>query len=188
MTEQVNGKIPFRERLKNARLHERLVPVCLRGDLWAEAERIDLALRAIEKDETDDRFVGNPDAKRLADELTAIRAQMAAETEEFVFRALPTIEFNLIVAKHPPRKDNEGDANSGFDRDGFFHELTPRCLVSPEMDAETWAELLAVLSDRQWDELTTGAWMANKGEVSVPFSRAASRVLNYDSESKRQND
>lgn len=188
MTEQVNGKIPFRDKLKNARLHERLVAVCLRGDLWAEAERLDLALRAIEKDETDDRFVGNPEAKRLADALTVVRDQMTAETEQFVLRALPTIEFNLLIANHPPRKDNEGDANSGFDRDGFFHNLTRRCIVSPELDDDMWAELLAVMSDRQWDELTTGAWMANKAEVSIPFSSAASRVLNSGSESKRQND
>lgn len=187
MTEQVNDE-DIEQWLDDARLAERRVPVCLRGDLWAEAERLDRALRDIEKDETDDRFVGNPEAKRLADQIETVRQQMKAATKDFVLRAIPTMEFTQLTANHPPRGGSDEDAASGFNRDTFFRELTRRCVVSPKFDDDKWNKLILRLSDRQWDELTTGAWLVNKGEVSIPFSLAASRILNSGSESKRQND
>lgn len=157
----------FKDRLKQARLPEDVVPVCLRGDLVADFESAERALKEAKGSDSmeDERPV-------LQDRLEALRAEMLDNTEDFRLRAVPRPAFRALVAAHPPRRDgdevNKADAQLGVNVDTFFAELLKVSVVSPELDEEDWAALLDKLTDRQYGDLTDAAWFLNRGEVNVP--------------------
>lgn len=199
-----SGKKSFKDKLQEAELSQRTVPVCLRGDLWAKIEVLDTELREIlTAADDDDRLVGNVPANALAAKIEALQAEMKENTEDFVFEAMHHQGFTDLQAAHPPRKDDVRDERVGYNRDAFAVALLKASVISPELDADDWILLLGrepdpntpgdkgvkgKISKRQFDELTSAAWNANTGEVSAPLSQAALRVRNSGSESKRPND
>lgn len=170
-------KLDFKSKLKAAKLPSTTIPVCLRADLVAEMAALDIQLRNITMPADQDRLVGNAAAVRLSQQIEALRQEMIAGSEDFVLRAIPRPRMREIEAAHPPRDGNARDEATGYNLDAVMQQVLRESIVSPVMDDETWAELVAVLSDGQWDELTDGAWEVNKGRVSVPFSPRASQIL-----------
>ena len=168
----------FRALLKAAKLPERTVPVCLRADLVAEHERLDRELVALRRNPPDS--LGGDGRGELADRIRELEAEMAAAVYDFRLRALPSAGFRALLAAHPPRKDDVdvvvSDADLGFNPDTFFPAIARACIVDPELDDDTWAELDEKLTHRQFDDLAQAAWRLNCGDVDVPFSRAASTL------------
>jgi hypothetical protein len=186
----------FKTMLGAAKLPERTVDICLRGDLAAEHKAAEQALVDAQRT-TSDSKEGNGVGALIA-EVERIQNEMRAATYPFVIRALPRVRFRALMKAHPPREvDGEmdkDDAQVGFNRETFFEALVKVTTVDPEMgvDVEAYfAELLkgntkAVLADGDWPELfdkivdsqygdlTDAAWFVNRDEVSVPFSLAAS--------------
>lgn len=167
----------FKQKLKAARLPERSVQVCLRGDLTADFEAAERDLKQVQESDFDSKEGGG--ISPIIERIEALREEMREHTEEFRLRAMPQPRFRALVAEHPPRRDDEGtldasDASIGFNRETFFDALLKVSVISPELDEEDWAALLEVLTDRQYNELTDAAWFVNRHEVSVPFSSAAS--------------
>jgi hypothetical protein len=173
----------FKQKLKAARLPEDSVPVCLRGDLAADFEATERELKRMQEQKSDSLEEG---VGPIIDRLDAIRAEMLEHTEDFRIRALPKPAFRALVADHPPRRaakddGSEGeldalDVQFGLNRDTFFEALLRASVISPELDEDDWTALFAVLTDRQFGDLTDAAWFLNRGEIDVPFSRAASRA------------
>lgn len=185
----------FKDKLKQARLPEDSVPVCLRGDLAADFEAAERELKQAQQNKGGSLEDG---IGPFLDKIESLRLQMLEFTEDFRLRALPRPAFRALVAAHPPRRDDADeldreDVQIGFNRATFFDALLKVSAVSPEMGidiqayleeliggkepelpAGDWPELLAVLTDRQWGDLTDAAWFLNRGEINVPFSRAAS--------------
>jgi hypothetical protein len=170
----------FRDLLKQAKLPERSVPVCMRGDLAADHEALERQLQAAQ-DRPVDSLEGNG-AGELADRIAALEAEMREHTYTFRLRALPRAEFRKLVAAHPPRRGDDGepvreDAVLGACGDTLFPALVRASTVDPQLDDAEWAELLdEKLTDRQFSDLTDAAWFLNRGEVDIPFSRAASQA------------
>lgn len=171
----------FKQKLKAARLPEDSVPVCLRGDLAADFEAAERDLKRAQESRSDSLEEG---VGPIIDRLDALRADMLEHTEDFRIRALPKPAFRALVAAHPPRravKDDgsegdldAGDVNMGVNRETFFEALLRVSVISPELDEGDWTDLFEVLTDRQFGDLTDAAWFLNRGEIDVPFSRAAS--------------
>lgn len=189
----------YTERLKGAKLPERSVPVCLRGDLVAEWEAAERDLdRAQKQPNSSKEGVG---VGALVERIEALQAEMSEHTEDFRLRALPRHKFRKLVIAHPPRKDESGEINRedsqlGVDRVTFFPELIKASVVQPELDEDDWRTLLGdtdeviaqleadgkedeiragVLTDRQFGNLEDVAWFLNRADgIDVPFSRAAS--------------
>lgn len=186
----------LKDKMKAAKLPQRHVAVCFRGDLHAEIQRLDAELRAVNANANgDSRLTGNTEAQRIKAQIEAGQAEMRDYTEDFIFRALPargTPErptWNELRAKHPQRKDEPRDEAHNVNIDTFSDALIRICVVQPEMDDETWDELLPTLSDRQYDEIVSAAFAANLDRVSVPFSPAVSVMMQTSaSESKRPNE
>lgn len=164
------------EIIRQARLPESVVPVCVRGDLAAEVEELNRRLAEL-KERPTDRLVGNPEARRIAEQIEALRAEMAEATVKFRLRALPHREYAKLEAQHPPRKDDDRDTTVGFNLETFPEPLIRACLVEPQLDDDAWQHLIDSLTFHQWDALFTAALMLNRREVSIPFSLAASRIL-----------
>jgi hypothetical protein len=165
--------------LADAHLPERTVPICLRGDLVAEHERLERKLEEAQRRPADS-LEGNG-VGELVDAIMALEGRMQEATVNFRLRALPKPAWRALVVGHPPRKTDEGDPHpedlAGFNTETFFDAITRACLVDPVVDDEAW-ELMAGdtgrLTDRQLGRLADAAWTVNRGDVDIPFSRAAS--------------
>lgn len=193
----------FKEKLRAAKLPERTVPVCLRGDLTAEFE--DLERQLAEAQRTPSLSLEGDGSADLAARIEALRAEMREHTEDFVLRAKPRQEWRAFLAAYPPRQDAEGniderDRGAIINMGTFWHALIRESVVSPELDDEDWRLLLGddeeererrekagepveggKLTDRQFEQLTDTAWALNRRDVDVPFSLAASRMMRSSS-------
>ncbi|MCX4470446.1 hypothetical protein OOK41_09020 [Micromonospora sp. NBC_01655] len=169
----------FKALLAAARLPERAVPVCLRGDLTAEFEdlerQLDDALRTLTTS------IEGDGSAAIAECMEALREQMAAHTYQFRLRAMTRPRWHQFIGEHPPRKDgNEIDARDrvrGVNIETFFPALVRESVIDPVLDEQEWTLLLdEALTDRQFDELASAAWDLNRGGVDIPFSPVASRM------------
>jgi hypothetical protein len=176
------SKADFKAMLASAKLPEKTVQICLRGDLAAEHETAEKALEQAEKNALSADSLDGGGVGELADRLEALEAQMREHTYPFRLRALPKPKWRALVAEHQPRRDDDGEVLAadrflGVNADTFFEAITKACVVDPEMDDDDWRVLLdEKLTDAQFDTLSEAAWGLNRRDVDVPFSRAASRL------------
>jgi hypothetical protein len=173
------AKMPdFAALLAGAKLPERTLPVCLRGDLQAQHETADRELEALLKAGSS-KF--NDGSGALKAKLLALEAEMKAATYEFRLQGLARPQYRAFIAGYPMRIQEDGSLHQedrvfGFNIEDGAEPLVRRCLVDPVLDAEAWSRLMAALTERQFDDLAGAAWYLNRGDVDVPFSRAASRL------------
>jgi hypothetical protein len=192
--------------LKAAKLPEDSVPICLRGDLQAQFEQAERELAEAEARRKANDSLAGDGSREIAERIESLREQMHENTVDFVFRALHRHAWKALRDRHPPRCKEDGSPDErdmfvGVNLDTIFDELIRSCLVEPVLDEEDWRVLLGdsdeqrarreaggepvedgTLTDRQWNQLADAAWTLNRGEVSVPFSRAASKILHSASE------
>lgn len=169
------------ELIRNARLPERTVQLCLRGDLAAEHEALEARLAAA-RQQNSGSLAGNPEASRLAADIRALEELMAESTVEFRLRALPRRKWAALVVKHPARTDDAGrvlDSDRlGVNVDAFMEAALHQCIVEPVLTEEEWAGFVDEgMTDAQYEQLTDAVWALNRREVDVPFSLAASTIL-----------
>lgn len=179
--------VDIKALIASSRRAERTVPVCLRGDLQAEFEDLERALAELNaaRAPADTRLSGHRPGRDIAEAIEALREAMRSATVVFRLRALSPRAWDDLVAAHPPRKTEDGGVDprdySGVNVDTFFPPLVRACVIYPGLDDQDWETLLGDgehgLSNRQFDELAGAAWTVNKGSVDVPFSRAASRLI-----------
>jgi hypothetical protein len=194
----------FAELLKSAKLPERSVPVCLRGDLRAEYEEMQRQLKQARQQNAHSKEDG--DTSQLTERIEAIQAEMQDSTYPFILRALPKPKWRRLVNEHQPRKGENDQViesdSMGFNVDTFYPAAIRACTVDPVLDEDEWRELLGdtdgererreaeglpveegKLTDRQFSELGLAAFLLNAGEISVPFSPAG-LVESPDSDSE----
>lgn len=186
-----------RDRVRNARLPERTVDVCLRGDLQAEWEDLHRQLADVEAAAAKDkRLNGDKHARGIAQRILAVQDRMREDTIVFRMRGLPGKQWDALLKAHPPRPDNDSDAQLGYNTDEFIAALVKTCTYLPDdLDEDTWRELLGdndterarrqranlpvedgKLTEWQQRELQDGALAVNVRKVNVPNSFAASRL------------
>lgn len=167
--------------LNQAKPVERSIPLCLRGDLVAQYEKLDRERANLEPGSHDSLTVSP--AMAIARQMAALREQMQEATVTFVVRGLPRKRFQALAAEHPPRRGPDGnihedDAYNQVNGLTFYDPLIRLCLLEPVMTDEQLTRLLdEVLSDRQWSDLAGLCLVACRGSVDIPFSSAASAVL-----------
>lgn len=185
-------KLDIKALIREAELPEQPVPICLRTTLQHQYEDACNRLAAAEKANAAAAAAGTTslagtetvDLKAIADEIEAIREQMAEKTVTFRFHGLPRHRpagddrptWPKLWAAHPPREDNAKDAEAGVNEETFFPALLHASLIDPEMDTDDWDELISRITDGQYELLCNVAWGLSRGQVSVPFSQAAWRI------------
>lgn len=161
------------------RLNEGEIEICLRPDLideWQEAnETLQELVAAGMKP---GRIASKPTeqieaAKRVQD----LEQQIQAASAVFRFRALPKDEWRALCDDHPPRKGNEVDHWTGYNRDAVLDAAVRASLYDPVFDDESWANLVAVTSGGEWEELRKEANSVNRGVNDNPKSELASSIL-----------
>jgi hypothetical protein len=178
----------FKAMLAEAKLPEDVVPTCLRGDLAAEHEQLNAELERLETDAVDS-LAGNGGTE-LAEQIRALEAEMQDNTYPVRLRAMSRPAFRDFKAKYPVRLDAEGKANErdqlfGFDSDNF-EPLLRLSIVDPELTDGEFADFMVKLTDSQFDSLAAAAYRLNKGDIDVPFSRAASRLNRLSADASKQ--
>lgn len=181
-------KSQLKQLIKEAKLPERWVSICLDQGLQADMEKLEGELSELGKG-PNFASLGEDPQVAVAQEIEALRTRMADRSIEFRFRALPRQKFTDLLKAHPPRDDDKYDAANGYNVDTFYEALVRLCAVSPDLDADDWATLLGdgsdenpgVLSSAQYDVITNTAWMANRRDVDIPFSPAALRLVKISS-------
>ena len=170
--------------LAGAKLPERSVDVCLRADLFAEAEGIHRELQQAEseRDAATASLASGSESRVKAEQLQAVRDEMLDHTLTLRFRALPRKGKRNLALRYPPREDNLGDLAEGVNVEAMTEALIPLCLVDPVFDAEDWEAFEASTSDGQWLPIAAAVWAINNQDVEVPFSRTASRIIQTSSE------
>jgi hypothetical protein len=175
----VASKPDFAALLAGAKLPEHVEPTCLRGDLKAEHEQLNAELERLETDAVDS-LAGNGGAE-LAEQIRALEEQMRESTYPIRLRALSGPDYRHFKSGFPPRVDAEGEVDKldeayGFNIEDGFKPLVRRSLVDPELTDDEFADLMTKLTDNQFTALALAAYRLNRGDIDVPFSRAASRL------------
>lgn len=165
--------------LESAKLPEKEVSICLRGDLFVELDAAAQALADAERLERADGSLAAGTGKlEAARRVAAIRERMLADSATFRMRAVSRRRWTALHAEHPPREGDASDSATGFNRETFFDALTRESIIDPQMTADEWDKLADLLSDPQYEALAEAAWSVNRQGADVPFSSAASLVLN----------
>jgi hypothetical protein len=167
--------VDFKTAFKAAKLPERSVQLCLRGDLVAQHEDLERRLEDLQRSPGDS--LAGSGAGAIADRVQALEVEMRDSTVTFTFRAMPRPKWRQLVAEHPPREGKDLDGQLGYNPDSFYPVIIRACVVEPDATDEEWTELLDErLSDNQFAQLAAAAFAVNEGDVNVPFSSVASSV------------
>lgn len=169
------------------------VELCLDLSLRTEWEAAEVALRdARQVPSADTRLAGGPvnDLARKVDEL---EQAMRAATVTFTLTGLPRREWSGHVTNHPPRKDDAGDKQLGFNEETIFDEVIPASItavVGPdgepvEWSPEQWETLADEMTTKQYADFKNAAFGLNVGDLGarLPKSMAASLVMARTAES-----
>jgi hypothetical protein len=173
----------FDQILESAKMPEKDIPLCLRGDLQAEWEKLEAELKAdlAARKVTQSATLASSDPEpspELSEKIRAVEAEMAKAMVTLKLRAMARHEWFALVAAHPPREDVFGDRMQGFNGSTIWDDLITDTLVDPKLDKERVTKLLDKLTPGQTDRVANEAWVLNRRDtVSVPFSPTASRII-----------
>lgn len=170
--------------LEGLTLPEDGVPICMRGDLQSRFEELERALDVARRKPAGDTLASSDsEARAIAEEIEALRAEMQTHVRVFLLRARPRKEWSDLGKEHPPRKQDPGDVQAGFNRETFPVAALAACSVKPKMSVEKAGTLVDRVTQGQWNALWDKIIELNGGSGEVPFSWAASEILSSTSRS-----
>lgn len=163
--------------IKNVRLAEAHVPLCLRGDLLAAMTDLERRLAEAHQRDQSNSLASGGAARVVAEEIESLLTEIKANTHLFRFRALPRREFRALQEEHPPRPDNAMDQAVGGNMETLQAPLIQACCIDPVMTLDQVESLLDVISDGQSMELFGCAVSLNRSRVDLPKFETASEIL-----------
>lgn len=157
---------------------EKTVQICLAGDLQAEFEDLERDLQIARDQPAEGTLAGgaNPMATQIAQQIMELRERMREHVSVFRFRGLPRKAYSDLVASCPP-SDEDREKGAEVDWEKYSVAVVAACAVEPAMTVDEAGQIADVLTQAQWDSLVTAAFSVNKRDVDVPFSFAASAIL-----------
>lgn len=164
-------------KVKAATRPETSVAIPTAGHLIADHEDLDRQLEELLRNAPKSLAGPPPEAREVAERIAEVEAGIGASVVDFRVRAMGKTAWRKLVAEHAPRPDNEADLRAGHNVETFAEVATRKCVIEPAMDQATWDDFIDNLSDGGYEQLTDAMWKVNRSSVSVPFSRAASRIL-----------
>jgi hypothetical protein len=171
------------EFLEGYRLPQDEVPICMRSDLQLQFEQLHRQLEAARRAPAGDSFAGGAaegDSRRIAEEIEALRQEMAGHVRVFVLQAVHRREWRDLLAAHPPRpKDAPADHNT----ETFPVAVLVACSVKPKLSEEKAGRLIDMITPGQWGALWNTILELHGSSNPVPFSALASDILSRTSRS-----
>ena len=96
------------------------------------------------------------------------------ETIEGTFTALPFLQWQELIAAHPPRTDHKVDSVWGYSYATFWPAAIRACMTDPVMDDEDWETFEGLLSESQLARLGVQVHTLNESGPNIPKSSATS--------------
>jgi hypothetical protein len=163
--------------LAAARLPERTVELCLRGDLQAQRE-------VLQQDITEAKAAaksagslgGTPEVGELEAALDALEVEMRDAVLTITLRALNPAEVTLLQVEHPP-SDEDKTKGLAVNWETYRVARIRASIVDPALTDAQWERLLEVITLGQRTLLEDTVEVLNHSVVDVPFSSAASRRI-----------
>jgi hypothetical protein len=175
--------IDVKKLLAEAQLPKRIVWVCTRGDLTAEAQRLEAQLQEVEAGSSNRRIVGPNASVEVAHQLADLREQMKAASIEFELTAFSSHLWRAMKADHPVTdKPTQADIVVGADTKSLFNDAVPQAVTAPPLDDDDWKQLVDVLPDGEWQALCNAVYVLNEEGTQLPFSSRAYAVLRAQSD------
>ena len=151
-----------------AKLPEKSVEVCFRGDLQAEYEGLERELRRAKAASLGTLAGTSEDAKAIEELMAGLREQMRESSRTFTLRALPKKRWSDLHAQHKPRDEDRAN-RLDYNGDTFPVAAVAACLIDPVLTVKEVEELVdEVLTQGQWDDLFLAVFLVNKANVEIP--------------------
>lgn len=168
--------------LASAKLPERAITVCLRGDLVAEFQRLEDQLEQHDEQKVKDRrLAGSKKGREIAEAMETVRAQMREHSLPLTLRAFPGHEWRALKDKHPmaddPDQRTPEDTIVRANAKTLFNAAVRPSIVDPEFTDEQWTQFDAVLPDGEFSRIVDAIYTLNESAVVVPKSQRASITL-----------
>lgn len=157
--------------LAQAKPRERVVKVCIRGDLAGEAERLNDELTQVNEDWQPSDMTDVHPGRKLAAQLKAVWEQIREAEVPFTLRYIGDKAYSDLLAANPSDNDNEL-----FGPD-FIKALIAACCVDPLMSEAEAIALFETLNQGEQKRLFDAAWDVHNSSEIIPFSLAASALL-----------
>lgn len=196
MATRTNKKPNIKQAIKQARLAEDTVLVCLRGDLVKAVERLEQQRIEILAERGDSMVP--PDTTDVDERIAKLQAEQEESTFTFRLRELSYRRWDQLENAHPPREGKLERVNAAT----FLPAVVRASVVEPQLDDEDWNDLLGarvqhtgdckldtvtdneactchepVLSKSQFGRLADVAVNLNSAkDAQVPFSLIASML------------
>lgn len=175
---------------------EQSVSICLDGSLVAESDRLHAELEdANKKVTTDRRMTTASPVVKLNLRIAELFEKQKSETVHFTLRGLRRNVWDELKAANPPRKDNPVDERYGYDVDAIVDAaMSTEGTVAGvenaegepvEFSHEDWLKFSADLTRGQWSSFQVPVMELNGSVPSVPFSRAAYKVMRDSGENSK---
>ncbi|MEV4020165.1 hypothetical protein AB0J35_57785 [Nonomuraea angiospora] len=169
------------EFLDGYHLPEDEVPICMRTDLQRRFEQLQRALEAARHAPGSDTLAGSgSEARRIAEEIQALREEMQSHVRVFVLKAIPRKSWRDLLRDHPPRPQ---DLPADHNVETFPVAALVACSVKPKLTEEKAGRLVDMITQGQWGALWGTILELNGDDGSVPFSDLASAILSRTSRS-----
>lgn len=165
----------FEALLAKAKLRESTVTLCLREDLVAQYERLDAQLRTADRQPVS--LGDRSPAAVIAEQMEALRQEMLAAEQTFLMRAWPARKWAAYRDSMPARQKGQTDAEYAETWHAAVCDMVSRVCVDPVMTPQQVEQLVDHLSEAQWLKLSNAAWDINSTGQAIPFSVAASAIL-----------
>lgn len=169
----------FDDVLAQAALPETSVALCLRRDLTARFR--DLERRLASANTVAANLGERAESSVIAEEMEALRKEMAEREVTFHIRALSALEWVRFEARLPQRAKDESPDEFAANR--FYPAiagLVSRCVTDPVMTVEQVGQLVDVLSGADWNLLSGTVWAVNNDREGIPFSVAAYAMIHSE--------
>ncbi|MCS4593559.1 hypothetical protein KTJ89_11260 [Brevibacterium sediminis] len=125
------------------------------------------------------------EARAKAKRVQELETEMDESTVCIKLKALKRAEYAEVIAKHPPREDNDVDNALGFNTDTFGDDAIALSIVGAwkkttgekiDFTGDDWKEESAEFTDGQYSDFTNAVLNLNRSSTTVPFSPIASGV------------
>jgi hypothetical protein len=147
------------------------VEVCGRGDLVERHNQLVRDLHAAEQ-AGGTSISGNPEVRRLAEEIVQVEDEQAASRVRFKFKSLSRQAWNDLLAQHPPHKGE----NLGFHDATFVPAAVAACCMHPGLTVEQATALRASLPGGEWDKIEKAVSTLNRVSTPAPKLPAAIEI------------
>ena len=151
----------------------RSVSICLDGELRAEHDDLTRELERLRR-ETNGSLAGGGEARKVAERIKAVEAQMRESETTFKFRGLTKNGIQKLYQQFPAPDPNP--ENLRWDIHEGAATLLAQSAVDPTMTVAQAKKLGETVDDGAWTELVNAAWVASTGSTTVPFSVRASAM------------